>query len=121
MLDRCDEFVHLSLPREGERRTLLRNHFQTHFVQQKHETRRERILAKFSSKSPKARYDRHFDVDRSLLDLARETKEASGRELVKYIQRIVYKTYASESGVLTTSLWETEMKARKIRSGGLGN
>lgn len=118
VLDRCDEIVHLSLPREGERRSLLRNHFHTNFVRQKHETCRERILAKFSSESPKARYDGHFDVEKSLNDLARETKEASGRELVKHISTLVYRAHASESGVLTKYLWETEKKARAIRSSG---
>ena len=112
VLDRCDEIVHLSLPREGERRSLLRNQFQARFARQKHVTRRERILAKFSFKSSKARYDRHFEVDKSICDLARETEEASGRELVKYISTLVYKAYSSESGTLTKSLWETEMKAR---------
>lgn len=116
VLDRMDDIISLPLPGEHERHRLLRNHFFRQFERfdDDHTSLTNQLLSNFCrSATTKARFDISFDVQGCLSDLALDsnTKGFSGRELEKIIQGILYKTYASDKGVLGMELWRKETMA----------
>ncbi|KAL3782690.1 hypothetical protein HJC23_002590 [Cyclotella cryptica] len=112
LLDRMDEHVHLHLPSKNERYIILKNAFSKAFCSNQISLGvRTRWSSLFSGDLSKAKYDKSFDVEKTLLDIAHDsnTSEFSGRELKKMIQMILYKTYASDSGILDNVLWKREV------------
>lgn len=114
VLDRMDEIIHLPLPSTQERKGLLRNQFFRQFKQLDDDNLSfaNRLLSKLCRSPTKAHFDNHFDAESCVLDLATDSKTHgfSGRELEKIIQGVLYKTYASDKGILDTSLWNGEVE-----------
>ena len=113
VLDRMDEIIHLPLPSYDERCRLLRNQF---FLKFRHQDESEpslflSLLPKFGRSATKARYANNFDVENCIIDLAAKTHGLSGRELEKMMQGVLYKTFASDTGVLDILLWRRETEA----------
>jgi SpoVK/Ycf46/Vps4 family AAA+-type ATPase len=110
VLDRMDEHIHLPLPSKPERFAILNNAFSNVFCSADMTSSRGWKL--FSRSLPSARYDQDFNVDKSLLDIAKDsnTRGFSGRELKKLIQMILYKCHASDSGILDSLLWKKETR-----------
>ena len=115
ILDRMDEIIHLPPLDVTERTGLLQNHFSQLFEVEATiapESVVERMFRFFHRSSVKAHYDGSFEVKRSISELANvtEMKSFSGREIVKLLQGIAYKTFASEGGVMSQSLWDRETR-----------
>ena len=113
VLDRMDEIIHLPLPSSDERCRLLRNQF---FLKFRRQDESEpslflSLMPKFGRSATKARYANNFDVENCIIDLAAKTHGLSGRELEKMMQGVLYKTFASDTGVLDILLWRRETEA----------
>ena len=109
VLDRMDEIIRLPLPSEKERHTLLQKQFLRQFKSVE-ENVASNILLSLHRPRTQACFDIDFDVDRCISALAADTqtKGFSGRELEKIIQGVLYKTYASDRGILSAALWKKE-------------
>ncbi len=113
VLDRMDEIIRLPLPSADERSRLLRNQF---FLKFRRQDESEpslflSLLPKCGRSATKARYANDFDVEDCIIDLAAKTHGLSGRELDKMMQGVLYKTFASDTGVLDIDLWKRETEA----------
>ena len=116
VLDRMDEVIYLPLPSVSERNMLLSNQFFCRFkgLDNAGDDNRSsgiKLLSKLSISSAKAQFALPFDAERYIFDLAVKTRGLSGRELEKIIQGVLYKTHASESGVLDINVWRRETNA----------
>lgn len=115
VLDRMDEIIYLPLPSALERSILLRNKFFHQFKQLNEvdvETERfPRRLTNVCMSLTKAPFVPNFDAESCVFDLAVKTRGLSGRELEKVIQGVMFKTYASVSGILDIELWRKETDA----------
>lgn len=110
VLDRIDEMLLLELPKEKERMALLCNQFLCRFQSAADDRSAvfSKLLRKLLRPSSKAYFAVNFDAGRSISDLASKTDGFSGRELEKIIQGVLHKTYASDTGVLDSAIWEKE-------------
>lgn len=110
VLDRMDEHIHLPLPSRHQRFTILNNAFFKVFSPHQIASSRGRWTSFLPKSLPNARFDKSFDVENSLSDVAQDlyTLGFSGRELKKMIQMILYKCHASDSGILDNALWKRE-------------
>jgi len=114
VLDRMDEIIHLPSLSSTERTCLLQNHFSRLFelAPEQPSSSIDRMLRAFRRSTNKACYDNMFDVTRSISSLSNtaDLDTFSGRELEKLLQGVAYKTYASDTGVLSQSLWDVETR-----------
>eukprot|EP00986_Skeletonema_menzelii_P001356 scaffold366_cov153-Skeletonema_menzelii.AAC.18 len=114
VLDRMDEIIHLPSLSSTERTCLLQNHFSRLFelAPEQPSSSIDRMLRAFHRSTNKACYDNMFDVTRSISSLSNtaDLDTFSGRELEKLLQGVAYKTYASDTGVLSQSLWDVETR-----------
>lgn len=114
VLDRMDEIIHLPSLSSTERICFLHNHFSRLFelAPEQPTSLMDRMLRVIRDSTSKAYYDRKFDVMRSITNLgnASELGTLSGRELEKLLHGVAYKTYASDEGVMSQSLWDGETR-----------
>ena len=111
VLDRMDDIIHLPLPSERERCDLLRNAFSNMFEQEHKVSLFSHALSIICKPTIRTKFEENFSTD-CLMELAKDskTKGFSGRELEKIIRGVLHKACASDTGLLSNSLWERESK-----------
>lgn len=114
VLDRMDEIIHLPTLSSTERNCLLHNHFSRLFelAPEQPSSLIESMRRTICRSTSMACYDNTFDIMRSISNLSNtaELDTFSGRELEKLLQGVAFKTYASDTGVLSQPLWDVETR-----------